>query len=364
MKNEPEHAMTASKNIIYVFPTASTFIMRDIEILGEGYSVKPYLFDVRKKWMVPFEFIKQLFFLMLKLPKADVVICHFAGYASFLPALMCRMLGKPCFVVVAGTDGSKFPDFNYGNFVRNPLGLFTGWSLQLCTHVAPVHESLYFQHYDYYEGGQPAQGYSYFFPKAASTPYTPVYYGYDTDFFRPAPDMERNPDSFITIGGLNDSKTLKRKGFDLIIELAKLRPELSFTLVGWDGRQLIPVPENVKLLRYMDLPNVVKALSAHEFYFQLSIMEGFPNALAEAMLCECIPIGSNVSGIPFIIGDAGHILKTRDLEALNQLVDNALADPRRNERPALARKRIVDNFTYGHRKEMFDRLIEKYTAAR
>jgi glycosyltransferase involved in cell wall biosynthesis len=98
----------------------------------------------------------------------------------------------------------------------------------------------------------------------------------------------------------------------------------------------------------------------HEYYFQLSIMEGFPNALAEAMLCGCIPIGSNVSGIPFIIGDTGYILNKRDINELNLLVENVLNDRKRDQFPVLARKRIEEHFSYDQRRKMFEKVIGIY----
>jgi len=349
----------SKKKITYFYPHPSTFILRDIEILSAYYHVIPYEFVVKVKWKTPFEFIKQFFFLLFKLGQTDLFICHFAGYSSFLPALFGKTFGKPCFIIVAGNDGSKFTDFNYGNYTKKLLGYCTGKSLQLATHILPVHESLVYQDYDYYEGGMPAQGYAHFYPKAKKVPFTPIYYGYDIDFFKPITTVERKKNSFITIGNLNDKYAFKRKGFDMVIELAKLRPELSFTLVGWDGIKQINVPTNVKLFRFMPLNEVVNVFSEHEYYFQLSIMEGFPNALAEAMSCGCIPIGSNVSGIPFIIGETGYILNKRDVTLLSNLVDEALIDTKREKLSLLARKRIVDNFTYEDRKKMFVKIISK-----
>jgi glycosyltransferase involved in cell wall biosynthesis len=219
----------------------------------------------------------------------------------------------------------------------------------MAAHILPVHESLVHQTYDFHDDGKPAQGYTHFWPKAAKTTFTPVYYGYDDTFFKPNPSVVRQKESFVTIGNLNEPYAFRRKGYDLIIELARIRPDLHFTLVGWDGVRQIDAPDNLRILKFMNQEEVVQCLSGHEFYFQLSMMEGFPNALAEAMLCGCIPIGSNVSGIPHIIGDTGFILYTRQVDALNQLVITALADERRNVLSLSARNRISTLFTRQNR---------------
>jgi len=110
----------------------------------------------------------------------------------------------------------------------------------------------------------------------------------------------------------------------------------------------------------MPSDEIVKTLSRHEYYFQLSIMEGFPNALAEAMLCGCIPIGSNVSGIPYIIGETGYILNHRDVHELEKLVNRALSDEKKVNLSNSARMRIINHFSYNHRKEMLDKILDMY----
>ncbi len=352
--------MIAKKNILYFYPQASTFILKDVEILSAEYNVKQYLFSVKKKHLVPYEFLKQFFFLILNMWKADVFICHFAGYSSFLPALIGKLSNKPCFIIVAGNDGSKFTDFNYGNFTKKLLGFFTGYSLQLAKHILPVHESLVYQKYDYYKGGMPAQGYSYFKPKTKKIPFTALYYGYDSEKFRLIEGSVRISNTFITIGNLSDKYAFKRKGFDLIIELARLRPDLSFTFIGWDGIKSIDLPKNITLLKFMTQEEIIKILNTHEFYFQLSIMEGFPNALAEAMLCGCIPIGSNVSGIPFIIGETGFVLKQHNINELSSLIEEALNSKNRKILSEEARKRIAANFSIENRLNGFNEVIELY----
>jgi glycosyltransferase involved in cell wall biosynthesis len=349
------------KKIIYVYPHKSSFIQRDIDLLSTQFCVTEYLFDVSNKKRIPWILLKQFIFLILNLPKTKAVYCHFAGYPALLPSLLSKIYRKPCFVIVAGTDAACFPDFKYGNFVRKLQGKITGISLRYATHILPVHESLHFQNYDYYEGGMPAQGYAHFYPKAKNVPFTPVYYAYDNTIFKSLGEKRRK-NSYLTVGNLSQGYMFKRKGYDLIIELAKRKPDLHFTLVGWDGKQVIEVPENVSLLPFMNQQELIQCFNQHEFYFQLSIMEGFPNALAEALLCGCIGIGSNVSGIPHIIGDTGFILRKHNINELIKLIDET---QKFNESELYfhsnaARKRICDNFTLQIRLEELIKIYNIY----
>ncbi|MFM7726005.1 MAG: glycosyltransferase, partial [Flavobacteriales bacterium] len=63
--------------------------------------------------------------------------------------------------------------------------------------------------------------------------------------------------------------------------------------------------------------------SEHAFYIQVSMAEGFPNALSEAMCCGCVPIGSAVYSIPEIIGTNGMILHSRNSEDFKVLLNQA-----------------------------------------
>lgn len=343
--------MTKEK-IIYVYPSKSTFILRDIKLLNENYHVLESFFNIKSKKKVPLEFFKQFVFLIKNLKKSKGVICHFAGYSSFLPSLICKIYKIPCLIIVAGTDASKFPDFSYGNFTKKVFGYFTGTSLQYASHILPVHESLYYQKYSYYDGGKPAQGYSYFYPKAKNVPFTPVYYSYDASIFTIKSLKPRIKNSFVTIGNLADKYCFKRKGYDLILELAEIRKDCEFIIVGSQENTDLKVPSNVQVLPFKNQQEIIEILNEYEFYFQLSIMEGFPNALAEAMLCGCIPIGSNVSGIPYIIKDNGFILQHCNVKELSQIIDSAInLTPFEKEKLSLSsRQRVEQEFTIERRK--------------
>ncbi len=355
--------MPSKKKILYICPSKSTFILRDIQILREDFEVIEGFFKVSNKKRVPLEFIKQFFFLLRNIRKVEGVFCHFAGYSSLIPAFLGKIFKKPCFIIVAGNDASKFPDFHYGNYTRKLLGFATSQSLRMAKHILPVHESLYYQPYDYYESGAPAQGYSHFVPRAKNIPYTAIYYGYDTNQFKIQKNSNRVKNSFLTIGNLSDPYSFKRKGYDLILEVAKLHPDCTFTLVGWDRKMKLDTTPNIKLLPFMNQMEVIDIFSKNVFYFQLSIMEGFPNALAESMLCGCIPIGSNVSGIPYIIKDTGFILKHHSVSELSDIITETktLTKEELEFKSIKANQRVAQEFTFENRKTKLIQVLNTYS---
>ncbi|HMC97284.1 MAG TPA: glycosyltransferase, partial [Flavobacteriales bacterium] len=76
------------------------------------------------------------------------------------------------------------------------------------------------------------------------------------------------------------------------------------------------------------------------YYLQLSVSEGFGNALCEAMLCGCIPIVSSTGAMPRIVGDTGYIVQRRDPDVLERTIREAMsqAAPRG---PNAMRERIM-----------------------
>ena len=88
-------------------------------------------------------------------------------------------------------------------------------------------------------------------------------------------------------------------------------------------------------------------------------MEGFPNALGEAMACGCVPIGSNVSGIPELIGDTGVILNEKKVEYLETSIQ-LLMEQDFQAASIKARDRIKNNFLPEHRLKKLKEVFDKY----
>ena len=352
--------MQATKpTLTYFYPHASTFILRDLELLSNDYDVQPYEFSLKIKWQVPFEFLKQLFFLIFK-AKGTFFVCHFAGYASLLPVIVGRLIGKKVFVIVAGNDGSKFMDFRYGNYTKKMLGWATKTSLRYATHIMPVAQGLVYQDYIYYAGGAPAQGFHFFAPKTKHIPYSVIPYGFDTALFALNQSITRKEKSFITIGNLKDPYCFFRKGFDLILELAERNPTWNFTIIGWEANDK-QVPKNVQLVPFSPMNVLITYLQEHRYYLQLSVMEGFPNALGEAMACGCVPIGSNVSGIPELIGDTGIVISKKNVVYLERSIQ-LLMEQDFTQASLKARARIEKHFLPIHRLNKMKDVFKQYEA--
>ncbi|MBK9319573.1 MAG: glycosyltransferase [Bacteroidetes bacterium] len=236
---------------------------------------------------------------------------------------------------------------------------FTKWSYQLCSHLAPKHETLYFTKYDYDEKEPAEQGIKAFI-KGLNTPYTAIPNGYDPEQW-PLLHKERKPMSFITLSGSFEYPfQVALKGIDLILEVAALFPDCTFTIAGVpEWKKLDIKSNNVMVLppiRHKDLPEL---FNEYEYYMQLSMAEGFPNALCEAMLCGCIPIVSNVFSMPEIVGECGYILKKRNFSDLQNLINEIKG------REPVSRKSIrgiiEKKYTYNERKNKFQQFFKKMT---
>ena len=331
--------------ILIFYPSLTTFIAKDLDIYRRSFRVAGHRFDAKHKALTFFRFIPQFFFLLFHIWGAKLIICEFSGYHSFLPGLFGRIFGKRVQIISAGTDCVSFPSFGYGNFSRQPMGYFTAMSFRLSHHIAPVHASLMYRKDTYYEGDQPEQGITHFV-KGLKRPFTTIPYGFDPDKWKPS--GERKPNSFITVAYIIDKRRFILKGIDLIFKVAPHYPDATFTVVGYAYEQEEEVPENVILVPPTPNEEILALYQQHEFYLQLSISEGHPNAICEAMMCGCIPIGSDVTALPDIVGDSGFILKERDEELCKEVVGKALKS-KKNMRSQRARERIQKRYHISRR---------------
>ncbi|WP_228527822.1 glycosyltransferase family 4 protein [Pararhodonellum marinum] len=309
--------------ILYIYPVRTAFTDRDIEMLRLKHEVQPLPFT-QSPVQLPWYFVKQFFQLLYYLPKTSHFLSFFGGYHTVWPTMLGKLFGKKVYIQSGGTDAMNLPAINYGNYRKFTLSWATQFSFRNCDLILPVAASLVQSEYLYAEGIPQKQGLLNLIPNL-NTPIQVIPNGFDTTFWRDL-DLPRQQFSFISIAtGISKSSRARVKGIDLIEYLAGKFPEYHFTLVG-DNQYQSPNP-NVKVIGKMEPEPLMEMLNTHQFYLQLSMSEGFPNALAEAMLCGCIPIGSAVGAIPEIIGDHGLILEKKDPVLLEKLI---LGLPKKN----------------------------------
>jgi glycosyltransferase involved in cell wall biosynthesis len=345
--------------LLFFFTNKSSFVKKDIQILEKEYDVNTFLFKPAYKIFTPFDFIFQLFFLIKEIYNCKRIICQFGGYHSLVPAITGKIFNIPCLIIAGGVDCVSLPLIGYGNFNKPLLGFFTKWSFKLANHISPKHHTLINYEYQYENVGQEFQGIQHFC-KGIKTPMTVIVNGYDSTKWQKISNKKK--DTFLTVtSGLNYPFQSALKGIDLIIEVAPHFPHCKFTIIGVEDPKQLPIKsKNILLLPPVTHEELINFYSENEYYLQLSMAEGFPNALCEAMLCGCIPVGSNVFGIPFIINDTGFILPKRDDQMLVELLKKGMNSDK-EQLSLAARKRIMDNFPIARREKELITLVSKLT---
>jgi glycosyltransferase involved in cell wall biosynthesis len=332
--------------IIYTYPVRTAFTDRDVEMIETKFSIKPLPFT-QNPFALPFYFILQFFQLLFLLPKTTFYLCFFGGYHSVLPTLFGRVFKKKIYIQCGGTDAADMPEINYGNFRKKWLRLATVYSFKNCTKILPVADSLIQSEYKYDPTLSPKQGLKNLIPDL-KTPIQTIYNGFDSDFWMDL-GKERKPMTFITVAkGISNPIRARIKGIDMIELIALRFPEATFMLVG--DLEYVPKAKNILTTGSQNKAGLRELYNSHRYYLQLSTSEGFPNALAEAMLCGCLPIGSAVGDIPNIIGETGFILYQKDPEQLEKIILKAFQVDFETQRTK-SRSKILKEYPYSKRKK-------------
>lgn len=343
--------MNPKKRILYFHIGLSSFVKKDIEILRRNYIVEVVYYDLTKKSAVFGMLFKQFFTLILKTRKTDIFFSQFGGYHTLLPAVFARLFRKKAVIVLGGTDTVSFPSIKYGAFAMRFMKYFVRKSYQWSHLLLPVSKNLVFTEYNYTDDDGRFQGYEYFC-RGVNTKYKVIYNGYSGEKWRIG---EKEELSFVTVGAnLNSRFAFKLKGIDLVVELAKRMPIAKFYIVG--GQSIENLPENVIGIGNMNQSELAQFLSTKAFYLQLSMSEGFPNALCEGMLSGCIPIVSDVGAMSEIVQDSKLVLKKKNIDELVHIVNYAI-NLQREIKPEVWRNIILENYTIERREKELSKAI-------
>jgi glycosyltransferase involved in cell wall biosynthesis len=305
--------------ILFTSTFVTSFIREDLNILQRH-------FDVRH---VVAHGVRALFQIPPNVVWADATFTWFASVYSFLVVLCARILRKKSIIVIGGVDAAHFPEIGYGIWLVPWKAVLVKWALRKAYRVLAVDPVLQ------REAARLA-GYD-----GRNIEYVPT--GYDALLWRPRGSKEP---FVLTVAACPDPARIRTKGIDFLFSAARVLPAARFVLVGVGPDLLAHVrglaPSNVEVVPFLDHEKLLRYYQRAKVYCQPSYTEGLPNSLCESMLCECIPVGTDVGGIPTAIADTGFLVPFGDVRKLADAIMLGLQST--HGAGVRARKRIAEEF--------------------
>ena len=340
--------MKNQETLLFVSPRLSGFAINDLNILSKKYHVRQNIYNWEKKNNTPFYLIHQFFFLCINIWTIDKIVVEFAGYWSLLPCLFGKIFNKKSILISHGTDCANLPSVNYGSINKKYLKTFCKLSYRLSHLICPVSESLIqSENHFHLKQNEINQGILSFLPNL-KTPLKVIHNGLEIEFWK-ADTYKKKNNSFLAVFS---SQQYNLKGGELIFTMAYRMKECTFEIAGMEQPRILQnIPNNLTFLGHLDKEKLKEKYKEHEFYFQLSSFEGFGLSLCEAMLGQCIPIGSSVNMIPEIIGDNGYILEKRNAFELENLLKSVIKNSNKQELAKKAQESIIKRFFLEKRSE-------------
>jgi glycosyltransferase involved in cell wall biosynthesis len=331
-----------ASSVLFISMIYPDFIRRDIGILEREYCIRPFRYKPSHR-LAPnlWQQMRLLAWLALRMPGAKAVWIWFADYHAFLPVLFSKIMRKKSVTVLAGYDVTYIPELKYGVFSNPIRSFFAAFAIRNASVLAPVAEALV---------GKARQHVS-----GIRGRIVPVPFGFDsTEWYCDTPKQK----GVLTVSIADDAARLKIKGVDFLVDVARMLPEVPFTVIGVHERvgALLHAPSNVKFIGRIPRSELRAYYSVAKVYAQLSLSEGMPNVVCEAMLSECIPVGTKIGGIPEIIGDSGYLVSNHALSEAVRAVRSAIRAPR--NLGLKARRRVMKRFSEQNRHRALVGIIE------
>ncbi len=278
-------------------------------------------------WEKPPETIGTLLKILAGVLWADVTFSWFADINAYWAVRLSKIFKKRSIVIVGGYDVAKVPEIEYGLGINQKSAHRVKYVLENADKILTVDEGL-------------KKDAIYNFGVIGDNIIT-VPTGYNSQRFKPEGEKEK---LVITVSDGNSWSRARLKGLDTFVRSAKILPDVKYIVIGIQGDGLKKLKElaspNVLFIDYSPQNEVIHFYQKAKVYCQLSMREGLPNALCEAMLCECVPVGSDVQGVRTAIDDTGFLVPYDDPVVTADAIRNALKSDKGKE----SRERIMKMF--------------------
>ncbi len=322
--------------ILFVYSHLSTFVEKDLKLLKTQFQVTNYCYKIER--MAGKRLIK---WLIQHRHEYDLIFIWFGDIYATISVLMSKILRKRTIIVVGGYDVTYIPELDYGLLSTPKKRLYAKIAYSLANKVIVVDDSLR----EKIITNTGVHG--------RNIVTIPTAYNYN--LWKPCGEKEN---FVLTVCAINEINRIKLKGIDTFIEAARHLPETNFLVIGVNDafHHILQnnLPENVKLMGFVPHEKLLTYYQKAKVYCQLSMSEGLPNALCEAMLCECVPVGTKAGGIPTAIGDTGFYVSYGDVEATATAIKDAFKSGTGNA----VRERIKTLFPEERREKELIEVIE------
>lgn len=281
-----------------------SFVEKDLEILRSAHQVRE----------LHFKGIRDIPSLLRGTIWADITFSWFGKLHAFFAVFFSKIFGKKAVVVAGGDDVAYEPEIGYG--------MFSFWRKKWCPLFVFRYADLILPVSEFNKDETIKNA------KANSDKIKKIYHGFLEDRFRRIKEISKE-NIVITIGRVS-KETLIKKGLKVFIESALFLPEVKFILIGPDIDGTLKevkkiAPKNVELTDGVYGNELVELCNRAKIYVQVSIHESFGCSIAEAMLCECIPVVSNRTAIPEVVGDCGFYVEELCPKSVARKIKEALS---------------------------------------
>jgi glycosyltransferase involved in cell wall biosynthesis len=319
--------------VLFTSTHVPSFISEDLNLLRKHFDVDHI---ITKGFGAPFKILKHI-------RRVDVTFTWFASVYAFMTVVLGKVMRKKSIVVVGGVDASKYPEIGYGIWS-------TPWKAVLVKHA--MRNAYKLLAVDPFLRGQIVRLAEYDGQNIECIPT-----GYDSARWFASGTKEP---FVVTVAACETENRMKAKGLEILFNVASEMSDTRFVVVGLSGslgeKARGKVSSNVEVIPYIEREELLQYYQRAKVYCQPSYIEGLPNSLCEAMLCECVPVGTNVGGIPTAIGEVGFLVNYGDIAQLVESLKKALKS--HSSIGVKARNRIKHNFSLKRREDSLLRILK------
>jgi len=308
--------------ILFTATFSTSFIQEDLKILSAHYSVTKVISSG----------IKTFFTYIAAIRKNDLTFSWFASVYSSILIFFTKVFGKKSILILGGVDVAKIPELNYGIWNSWWKSIIVRYGIKNADVVLAVDPSIKkdAEILAQYNGDN-----IFVLPT-----------GHNSSFWQPKQVKEN---FVLTVANCDNYTRFKIKGIDFLYTVAQTLPNVHFVLIGMSStmqKQFIP-SSNLEMYDSKSQDDLLDFYQRAKVYFQPSLREALGSTLCEAMLCGCYPIGTNVGGIPTVIGDSGSIIPFGNTDSAGHEITKGL----QSQLSLQAREQIMTHFSLEQREQ-------------